>query len=133
MKHLKTYNESISSCNEARAGQSQHYELLPENIIQELKDICLELTDVGYNCRIENRRYESKGIFQPYTYIMISEPWASSLILDISLGKSYGKSNIIDRSEVNEVVERIKDYTSQCGYEMKLSGGFSCVINFTKK
>lgn len=83
MKHLKSYNESQLSNAKVEA----------KDIVQNLKDICIELEDEGFKIFLQ-------GI-NPH--------------VEIHLGISKGGEDF-KYGEVSEVVERMKDYMKQEGY-----------------
>lgn len=109
MKHLKTYNKIFES-DITEMPLLPDLVVLPENVKSELKDICLELQDDGFNILLREYEYKSKGtITSKYDYLIIDKlKYAQS-------GKSL--RNFI-KKDVMEVIERIKDYLSSVGYNI---------------
>ena len=90
MKHLATFNESTNPG-------------FPEDILQDLKDICLELKDIGF--QIKTGRYVdvykvSKNIdcIRIYKYDKV------------------GHYDTFNYNTVKEYIDRIKDYMKMNGY-----------------
>lgn len=114
MRYLKTYE-----------AQKNRFELLPDNVIQELKDICLELTDVGYRVAFNELSEGNNGV-DLVTCILILIPPC----------KEVGRKRQI-RQIIKEVIERIEDYMNSIGYNIiigpnqKLKTHY--FIYFTKK
>lgn len=80
MKYLKYFNESA----------------LSEDVMQDLNDICLELTDVGFKVDIYNEDdHKDVIIFKP----------------------NHG---LFKYKEVKDVVERIKDYIKDQNYSIEI-------------
>lgn len=81
MKYLKTFESS-----------NDELQILPPEMVNDLHDICLELTDSGLNVEIKN----SCGL-DKQTFLYITR-------------------NFIYTEEISEVIERIKDYVGNKGY-----------------
>lgn len=89
MKHLKRFNES---------------KVLDKSVIDECKDILLELEDIGFKTNINS--YFNSGV---------------------SIGKEHNKNWMqfyftrkedFDYSDIEDVVERLKSYLSEFGLEI---------------
>lgn len=106
MKHLKTYNKIFESNITEMPGLSD-LAVLPDDIKSELKDICLELQDDGFNILL--REYESN--YLKYDYLIIDRLKYTQRID----GKSL---HDFKKEDVMEVIERIKDYLSSVGYNI---------------
>lgn len=100
MNHLKKFNESNSY---------QHFPNIID-IINDLKDICLELSDQGFN------------IWVGSGYGLANPNFGKLIILDISAPVQYydSKQSRIFFNKSKEVVERLKDYMNQNGYKSKV-------------
>lgn len=96
MKHLKHIFEShpYGKYKEPIRYYPKDYAILPEEIIHELRDICLELTDDGFHVQVENLEINFK-----HTIIYITEK----------------KQFTFDK--IKEVIERIADYMNSMGYK----------------
>lgn len=79
---------------------------LPIHVIEELRDICLELEDDGFLVDI-SKSPESMMFPQGFTYIIITYPQIHKF--------TYTK-------EISEVIERIKEYTLSQGYNLRVRG-----------
>ena len=96
MKYLKSYNETFSFSSVE----------LSKDIIQNISDICIELVDIGF-CEIETDTLE---ISCPYVCIQKEHSFTDN-----------GEDSFFEYEKVEEVVERIKDYMSGCGYNTQIS------------
>lgn len=76
----------------------EKFVILPENIIQELHDICLELSDIGYNVNIMRKGLMINGV-KRRTSITIR-----------------GRNVNIKNPEVSDVIARIEDYIHGVGF-----------------
>jgi hypothetical protein len=92
MKWLKTY-------------ESHHK--LSDDIIQNLKDICLELTDQGFGIAINSDLPKS---------LLSSPPFSNKINLTILKSSSNGNKEFLYK-EISEVVERISDFMDSRGYK----------------
>lgn len=92
MKHLKTF-ESNNRLSE-------------EEMILDIKDICLELQDEGFTINTGNSSYNRS----PYIYLCIYKSDGD---------RTYSKKFIFTH-EISEIIERIKDYVSDKGLEIEI-------------
>lgn len=106
MKYLKTYEGLFNFWKKKKSTSDfflQGNESLPKDIEQDLKDICLELRDIGFN-----------------TYIYYHN---NQHILQITYKKPNTEGDFrFEYKEVEEVVERIKDYMSSKEYRVYVHG-----------
>jgi hypothetical protein len=77
--------------------------MLPDDVIEELKDICLEFNDFGLECRFR-----------------LCAPCLTKVY--ISKGNVTRNWRFIYTEEISEIVERIKDYVSELGYKIIIIG-----------
>lgn len=108
MKYLKYFNESI----------------LSKDIVSDLKDICLEIIDDGFKIDfwndseleddIENNRIKPLNSYSRFEDEQINEN-------EFRMSINHTHRDSFRYSEVSEVVERIKDFMSQRGYEVYVS------------
>jgi sulfite reductase beta subunit-like hemoprotein len=123
-------------------NKTLNYIILPQEIINELKDILLELTDIGFTYQI---LHKDMGFGQYVGYGASINNKNLKTRLNIYLDDEM----FIYTKEISEVIERIKDYLNlyhinihifiqnELGdYESKLKIGRECydiLIYFTKK
>lgn len=140
MKHLKGYNESWFSkkkTNKDKPKLVRKWELLPDIIISDLKDIILELRDEGYNAIVDNIKqggeYTIGETFNELTIIRICKD---------NLSQSPYLPHELNYDNISETIERIKDYCKDLGYDIHIEKIFSksdeeklmvVYIQFTKK
>lgn len=86
--------------NDSITEQNQYPVKLPDNILSEVKDIFLELTDQGF--KIVNTGVD-------FTFFEINKPTSSNNFIP------YKKIRLWD---ISEVIERIKDYVFDEGYDV---------------
>jgi hypothetical protein len=100
MKYLKRFNESTET------------KVLDQSIIDDCKDILLELEDAGFKTNINS--YFNSG--------KVRQAWSNA----IGLGKKHNKNWIqfyfsreeFDYSDIEDVVERLKSYLSEFGLKI---------------
>lgn len=101
MKHLKTYSDqeflSSTKCVE-----------LPQQMIDEIEDICLELTDKGFTFGIN--KY---GPVPSRTRFFSIQIWKDTHINDGDFIYTY---------EISEVMSRIKDYVNMSDFAAQVYG-----------
>lgn len=97
MKYLKSFFEAIDMKD------------LPEDIKQNLKDICLELTDNGFEIYLTHLEIKGniKSVYGFEGYCVV---------LRISKKNSLGYYENINTEEVREIIGRVKDYMKTEGY-----------------
>lgn len=94
MKYLKHIFESHKGTINSLRGNA----VLPEEIIHELRDICLELQDEGFHVQVENLDTPNYMNYKhAIIYITKKSPFAFN--------------------KIKEVVERIVDYMNSMGYK----------------
>lgn len=124
MKYLKTYSQQEfyyeTLINYTHGIKWAH---LPDDIFQEIKDICLELSDKGLHVDYRNERFtpssnQPGGIYTIIEYpaeVQISNVTGWERIEDY---KTY-KNLVYD--DIKEVVERIEEYMDSVGYNILVS------------
>jgi hypothetical protein len=140
MKHLKQFNESWFSkkkTNKDKHKLVRKWEVLPDNMVSDLKDILLELRDEGYNVNVEN-------IKQGGEYTIVETPDILTIIRickDV-LSQSPYLPQKLNYDDISETIERIRDYCNDLGYDIFIDKIFSSLdeekllvvyIQFTKK
>ena len=98
MKHLKRFFESTSYPT--------------NNVLSTLKDICLELEDERYEIEHRLDEFKPNSVFNNSRKNKIIGEYQGMLINNI---------HVFDYVEVEEVVERIKDYMQSEGYKTHVS------------
>ncbi len=123
MKHIKTYNLFESNL-------SQYFEddviKKSEEVILDLKDILLELTDIGYQVNVDYapflRQYLSYD--SPVIRIIIQKPsFESEVNYDIRFLPLWNTED--DKVEFDDVILRVLRYSSSEGYKYEYEGAKS--------
>lgn len=98
MNHIRLFNEGLSE----------------NEIKQDIRDICLDITDsdIGFEMMPLNYR-EFNNFCDPLDCLMSSR--------DFGLMIDYGKKSEFEYKKVREVIERIKEYMKMNGYKTMLS------------
>lgn len=104
MKHIKT----------KRIFESYSIPTIPNDIKEDLKDICLDITDVGFKIDFQ-LRFENKIIDPTFNNI--------NHVLEISYNMNYHGSFWF--KDIEEVVQRIKDYFDDNYRGVQILGGYS--------
>ena len=127
MKYLRSFNEAISN-----------------DIIEYLRDICLELTDVGFTIRIGCEDLHSSGRVcrkvpghQDQLHSVFTNHCGRDLQLEISKEskrwihagsvEGVGCYLYFDYQDIEDVVERIRDYMESEGYSINIDKKTSTV------
>lgn len=114
MKYLKTYNKlfemAFGNPHLPNAFKiTQIPEVLPNDMIHEIKDICLELEDVGYMVRVDT--YQVPVVMR----------FLNTNHLEFYLGTTISIHHRVYKRQncptLTEVIERIKDYVRPIGYQ----------------
>lgn len=116
MKHLKTYNESdtFGSENMKKAFNIR----FDKEVINDLKDICLELKDEGYNIKYTLTSSEKNhNMRKDPDYVDILQKNILQISKPRKIRNSTSTTSIIFFDEISEVIERIKEYMLSCGYK----------------
>lgn len=107
MNHLKYFNESI----------------LDKDIVRDLKDICLEIIEDGFNIDFINDSdidddIENDELRSLDTYSHAEDEQVNEDSFSMHIGS---KKDSFKYDEVSEVVERIKDFMTMKGYQSKVT------------
>ena len=112
MKYLKNFNESI---------------IIDDNILEDIKDICLELEDNDFQViYVEIPHYDlttfvgktKKKLIDIEYGVAISKPSIPQAL--IKFGRHPMFFSKFNPSEVNDVVHRIRNYMNSIGYRTKV-------------
>jgi len=101
MKYLKTY---------------KIFEEVGQNLKDDIKDILLELTDMGYQFDAQWHKSTNN-----HPYVLIER---SKLDWDEKNNKYVG----FNHSDIKEVIDRIKDVAEEAGWEIEEDSGYSWVM-----
>lgn len=110
MKHIKPYDETYFNID------------LPKDVLSDLKDICLELSDSGFQIDIDK-----KGAADPCN--PFDRPKYSNVWIYLTYKEARKRENrqegedysfTFTYKEIEEVVERIKDYIQSKGYQIEI-------------
>ncbi len=118
MKYLKSINE-ISHLWHNLSGKKP---VLPDEVIQTIKDICLELNDNGFKVFTNQLGFNKLGKREGF-YPNIT------IFNNILFTRAEQRKDYFKYSEIEEVVNRLTDYMASMGYKVKIDKTMGDVSN----